>query len=265
MMTPINFIFLGATTFSQAILLSLIEQGYVPKAVFTIPEQFDISYAKGSKVKNYNYARLEDICETHGIPVYSVESGNNTLPDYEEMIQALDLDMILVMGWYYMVPKSIRNRAKFGAWGIHASLLPDYAGGAPLVWAMIHGERETGVTLFRLDEGVDDGDVIAQRRITIEEEDTIKEVYAKATIASSEMLLDVLSRFPTLLFTPQDRQHLKLYPQRCPQDGELDLTRSSRELYNFIRAQSSPYPGAFIRTVDGKKLVIEKARIQEEV
>jgi len=66
----------------------------------------------------------------------------------------------------------------------------------------------------------------------------------------------------SIVFTPQDKEKIKIYPQRKPDDGELDLTKSAEELYNFIRAQSSPYPGAFIRTKDGKKLIIEKARIE---
>jgi methionyl-tRNA formyltransferase len=161
-----------------------------------------------------------------------------------------------------MVPKKIRDIATYGTWGIHASMLPNYAGGAPLVWAIINGETETGVTLFKLDDGVDDGDIIEQEIIVIENVDTIKEVYEKVIIVSKTILLKALKNISKIVFKPQDKSKIKVFPQRKPQDGELDLTKPAQEIYNFIRAQSSPYPGAFIKTSDGKKLIIEKARIE---
>ena len=162
-----------------------------------------------------------------------------------------------------MIPQSIRELVKYGAWGIHASLLPNYAGGAPLSWAIINGEKETGITLFRMEDGVDDGDIIAQKSFTIEYEDAIKEVYEKATIASKDILKNVLTNIKDIKPIPQNKVEIEIYPQRSPKDGKIDLTKSSEEIYNFIRAQSSPYPGAFITTSDGKKLVIEKARIED--
>ncbi|WP_133129595.1 methionyl-tRNA formyltransferase [Legionella yabuuchiae] len=257
-----NFIFLGCTNFSKEILINLIENNYIPKVVFTIPEHFAISYAKGKKVKNYNYANLETLCLEHGIPIEKIESGKNPIERYADVLEQLSLDFILVMGWYYMVPKEIRNKAKTGAWGIHASLLPNYAGGAPLVWAIINGEKETGVTLFRLDSGVDDGDIIDQRKIIIKNEDSIKDVYDKAISVSKTLLIDILSRYPNITFSPQVKENIKIFPQRSPEDGEINLNMPAMDLYNFIRAQSAPYPGAFIRTIDGKKLIIEKARVE---
>jgi methionyl-tRNA formyltransferase len=181
---------------------------------------------------------------------------------YKGIIAALNLDLILVLGWYYMIPKEIRKLARLGAWGIHASLLPKYAGGAPLNWAIINGEKETGVTLFRMEDGVDDGDIIAQKSFPIYLEDTINEVYQRATSASKEILRDILQDINDITYIPQDKSKIEIYPQRKPEDGEIDLTKSAIEIYNFIRAQSNPYPGAFIRTFDGKKIIIEKARIE---
>lgn len=161
-----------------------------------------------------------------------------------------------------MIPKKTRELTTYGAWGIHASLLPKYAGGAPLNWAIINGEKETGVTLFRMEDGVDDGDIIAQKSYSIEYEDTIKEVYVKATDASKKILNKVLHNINNVVFKAQNKKNIEVYPQRKPEDGEIDFSKTSIELYNFIRAQSSPYPGAFIRTIDGKKIIIEKVRIE---
>jgi methionyl-tRNA formyltransferase len=263
-MHKLNIAFLGTTAFSRALLGVLIAHDYVPKLVFTMPETFDISYADGKQVKNYNHVCLRDICDAHDIPCYEVARGKKTLLDYQAELLAADLDVMLVMGWFYMVPQAVRDLSRLGAWGIHASMLPDYAGGAPLVWAIINGEKETGVTLFRLDDGVDDGDIIAQERILIDTADTIKEVCDKVTGVSETMLLSTLGGYPNIKFVPQEKEIITVYPQRKPEDGALDLTLSSMDMYNFIRAQSSPYPGAFIRTSDGKKLIIEKARIEDD-
>jgi len=259
-----KIIFMGATKFSEEMLSYLLINKFEIKAIFTIPRKFHISYSE-KQIKNYNYADLRHIARHNDLKIYEVNSvAEKRITDYYEVIKEIGPEIILVLGWYYMVPKKIRELAKYGAWGIHASLLPKYAGGAPLVWAMIHGEKETGVTLFKLDEGVDDGDIIGQKSFSIEFEDTIKEVYEKAIEASREILVKALSGIDRIELKPQMKSKIELYPQREPGDGEIDLSKTSFEIYNFIRAQSFPYPGAFIRTKDGKKLIIEKARIEDE-
>jgi methionyl-tRNA formyltransferase len=255
-------IFFGATKFSEAILASILENEIEVAALFTIPEFFNISYSK-ERVKNYNFSDLEKMAVTHNIPCYFIDSKPGMrVTDYYKIISEITPDVILLMGWYYMVPKSIREIAKHGTWGIHASLLPKYAGGAPLVWAMINGESETGVSLFKVDEGVDDGDIIAQKTILIERTDTIAEVYAKVTKESKEILIASLKNIEHLIVKNQDKSKIEVWPQRKPEDGEIDLSWSVDKIFNFIRAQSSPYPGAFIRTNDGKKMIFEKIRIE---
>lgn len=257
-----KIVFFGCTNFSKEILLHLLENNINISALFTIPEEFDISYSD-NKVKNYNYFDFTEISKNYEIPLFYVNSTENKISNYKKVIEDIKPDVILIMGWYYMVPKTIRDIAKYGTWGIHTSLLPKYAGGAPLVWAMINGEERTGVTLFKLDNGVDDGDIIAQSEIKIEFEDTIKEVYDKATIVSKEILYNSLLNIKNIEFIKQDKSKIEVYPQRSPKDGEIDLNKSGFEIYNFIRAQAPPYPGAFFKTIDGKKIIIEKARIED--
>lgn len=257
-----KILFLGCSAFSERLLIKLsnlknIEIG----ALFSIPQEFTISYSK-EKVKNSNFVNLQPYAERLNIPFFEVESvPGKKLTDYKDFIEEYQPDAILVLGWYYMVPKSIRELAKWGAWGIHASLLPKYAGGAPLVWAIIEGEKETGVSLFQLSDGVDDGDIIEQQSFAITPTDTIKEVYEKATIASEAILETVLINPDEVQFKPQDKSKIQIYPQRKPEDGEIDLMWPAEKIYNFIRAQSAPYPGAFIKTSDNKKIYIENARI----
>ncbi len=259
-MDKISFAFFGSTEFSKKLLLFLIDNNYIPKSIFSSPPEYSISYSD-KKIKNFNYENLNKIAKEYSLPFYEVDSvDGKRIRDFESILKNLNLDLIIVAGWYYKIPKIIRELSKLGAWGIHASLLPKYAGGAPLTWAIINGEKQTGVTLFKLDEGIDDGDIISQKSFAIDEKETIKEVYEKATFASKEILINALKQINKIEYTPQDKTKIKIYPQRSPDDGEIDLGKSRDEIYNFIRAQSAPYPGAFIKTKDGKKLIIEKVR-----
>ena len=257
-----KIVFLGASQFSESLLLHLLQNNFEISAIFTIEQHFTIR--KNEPVKNYNHADLSAIAHQYDIPLYYVDNHDNKLSAYEQTIQQMQPDILLALGWYYLIPEKIRQIAQYGACGIHASLLPKYAGWAPLVWAMIEGETQTGVTFFRMDSSIDGGDIIAQRAFPIDLNDSIKEVYAKATASSKEILSDTLLRMEYIVPQKQDPSKTEFYPKRSPKDGELDLSASSTDLYNFIRAQSAPYPGAFIRTSDGKKLIIEKCRIASD-
>jgi methionyl-tRNA formyltransferase len=254
-------IFLGCTDFSMEMLITLLKSDIRVSAIFSIPEYFTISYSD-KEVRNYKFADLSQIADSNQIPLYWVDSKKGmNLTDYNPIIKKINPDLILVLGWYYKVLKSTCDLARYGAWGIHASLLPRYAGGAPLVWAMINGEKEAGVTLFKLDDGVDNGDIIDQKSFLIEEDETIKEVLEKSLISSKEILIKNLKDPESIQYKKQDITKTEIYPQRKPEDGEIDLSWSAEKIYNFIRAQSAPYPGAFIRTSDGKKIIIDKAKI----
>jgi methionyl-tRNA formyltransferase len=101
--------------------------------------------------------------------------------------------------------------------------LPKYAGGAPLNWTIINGEKQTGVTLFRMEDGIDDGDIIVQKSFGIEYEDTIKEVYIKAATASKEILKEILLDINNITFRVQNKPEIETYPQRNSEDGEIDF------------------------------------------
>lgn len=255
------YIFLGSTKYGGDILESLLQKGCIPKAIFSIPEYFSISYSK-TQVRNYNFYDFETLAKQNEIPFYWVDQST-PLQVYADKIKEWRLEFMLVAGWYYKIPPPIYTLSKLGAFGFHSSLLPKYAGGAPLVWAMINGESKSGVTLFQMQEQMDNGDIIMQESFDIAFSDTIQEVLHKSTQCAIAMSLKLFDKDYHITFTPQNAKQ-EYYPQRSPSDGEIDLSWDSTRLYNFIRAQSSPYPGAFIKTIDGKKLVIDKAHIQLE-
>ena len=246
-----KIVFLGATKFSEEMLKHLLGNGFDVSAVFMIPQSFDLK-KKGeeaaSSYKNSNFADLERLAASCRIPCYPVDSKEGRkLDSYRETIRAIEPDIILVLGWYYMVPRSIRELARLGAYGIHASLLPRYAGGSPLVWALINGEETTGITMFKFEGGVDDGDILAQAKIPVAIDDTIGSLYGKVTEASKAMLAEqlVLMREERHTLTPQDASKIVPLPIRTPDDGIIDWDAGAMKLYNFVRAQTKPYPCAF--------------------
>lgn len=256
-----NIIFLGSTKFSEQVLSSLISDGCNITAIFSIPKSFQISYSK-EKVVNTNYSDLSSYAKELSIPFFEVNSKNGQrLLDYKSHIERLSPKVIIAAGWYYMVPKQIRDIPENGVWAIHASLLPNYAGGAPLVWALINGEKETGVSLFKMDQGVDDGDIILQDKFTIDFNDNIKTLLTKALISSKKILLTALNQ-KTVKYFPQDKSKIKVYPQRSPEDGEIDWSLGAKEIRDFVRAQTKPYPGAWTK-INNKKITIWDISIEE--
>lgn len=256
-----KIIFLGCTKLSEEILIHLINSGIKITAIFSIPKNFSISYSK-EKVTNTNYANLSKYSDQLKIPFYEIHSEvGKRLNDFNKIIEEIQPDVIVAVGWFYMIPKTIREIPKEGVWGIHASLLPDYAGGAPLVWAKINGEKETGVTLFRMNSGVDDGDIIEQEKMSISNDDTIKILLEKASKISQRILTRALLR-KKITYVKQDLSKQNIYPQRSPVDGEINLSWDKIRIENFVKAQSKPYPGAWLKIGD-KKLIIWDITVEE--
>lgn len=243
-------VFLGATKFSEEMLKVLLANKISIEAVFSIPQSFELKKkgeVSSAKYQNSNYSDIETMAKNNGIPCYLVSGGDQTLASYREVIEKIQPDVILVLGWYYIVPKSIRSLARLGTFGIHASLLPDYAGGSPLVWALINGEKKTGISMFQIEDGIDDGDLLAQQEITIADDDTIGTLYAKVIEASKDMLAREMKNLSEgkVNFTKQNKELIKPLPIRTEQDGLIDWNKSDAEIYNFVRAQTKPYPCAF--------------------
>lgn len=229
-----KIVFLGSTKFSEELLSALIKHNFEISPIFTIPQEFTVR--GNEKVVNTNFVDSQSIAMLNNILFYYVDE-NNKLLSYENVINEIKP----ILDWYYIVPNVIRNIPKYGACEIHASLLPKYAGWAPLVWAIINREKETGVTFFQFDDSVDGGDIIFQESFSIEPEDTIKEVYDKATEKSSEILINTLSKLDKIEFKKQDKSKLEIWDKRTPIDGKIYWAEKSVNLYNFIRAQTIPY------------------------
>jgi len=172
-----------------------------------------------------------------------------------------NLDIVIVCGWYSLLPRDIFNQTN--VFGLHASLLPKNAGWAPLVWSILNGEEKTGITLFRIDEGVDTGPIIAQKEVRISNKDNIYRLQTKIIKATKIMMKDFLDDFSRNSWTEisQEKSKRTLNARRYPTDGKIGSEMSSRTIYNFVRAQSKPYPGAFFE-YKNINLYVEKVKIK---
>lgn len=254
-----RIVFFGATELGYECCEKLIKDGKNVSGIFTIPREFKISYSPDKPIKNYLYKDFTQLGRDYKIPVVTV---NEKLSTYKIDLEAMKPELLIAAGWYFIIPKSMRQQAEKGCVALHASLLPKYRGNAPLVWAMINGERGTGVSLFYLEDEVDSGDIIGQVRIRIEGDDTIREMIVKTRIAC----IDLLTKYIPMIENgtspryPQNDSEATYYPNRNPEDGQIDWSWDAKKIRNFIRAQTKPYPGAY-SIIEGKKVTIWDADI----
>lgn len=260
-----SVVFFGASDLGFVCCKKIIELGINVRAIFSIPKQFSIKYRDEKERKIQSNVLFKDFSyfnEEYSIPVYFVE-GN--ISEYQSYLTELQPDLIVIIGWYYMIPKEILSIPKKGSVAIHASLLPKYRGNAPLVWAMINGEKETGVSLFYLEGGTDEGDIIAQESFVINENETIKDILGKAENASLKIITTEINKIlaGNSIRIKQNDKDATYFPKRTPEDGEIDWTWDNLRIKRFIKAQSKPYPGAFTK-INNKKVIIWDADIITE-
>jgi len=200
------------------------------------------------------------------IDFFILKSGKMLEPLIEEIMP----DLCIVVGWYWILKESLLAKVKHGVLGFHGSLLPKYRGSAPLVWPIINGDSESGITFFYFDNGIDTGDIIDQRIFSIEENNSIADILVKA----EKGMLEMLDKNYTLLLSgsatriKQNHDDATYCSIRKAEDGKIDWNQSPQKIYDFIRAQTHPYPGAFTVLPDKNKLIfwaVKKSTINEKL
>ena len=252
-------VFIGASKFGLRCLNRVCQlSGIKTVGVITNRKRFTISYAPEG-VENILYADFEDYAKKHDISSYVMKS-RMTEPEIVKHITLWKPDLMIVVGWYHMIPRSLRKLAP--TVGLHASLLPDYSGGAPLVWAIINGEKRTGITLFQFACSVDDGPIFSQASTEILLNDTIATLYERIEELGVRLLEEQLPLITSgkAVLLPQNENKRRVFPQRKPEEGRIDWNQPAPKIYDFIRAQTHPYPGAFT-THKGKTLHIWESEL----
>lgn len=242
--------FIGCVAEGRRSLETLLHMGEKPVTVFTLRK--DLAAAVSGAV------RWDDLTAAHRIPLLEVGTMNE--PEAVAALRSVAPDLVVCVGWTQLLKRAVLEVPRLGCLGFHASLLPRYRGRAPVNWAIINGETETGNTLMVLDEGVDTGDIVAQRRFAIDDLDTCATVYDKVADSADEMLREVvpLIRAGRMPRVPQDHAAATVMPRRRPEDGRIDWRRTTRQTYDWVRALTHPYPGAFT-TLAGRRVFLWKA------
>jgi len=192
-----------------------------------------------------------------------VTPADPNTPEWIERLRALQPDFIFSFYYRHMLDMQLLATARLGAFNMHGSLLPKYRGRAPVNWAVIHGEKQTGATLHRMVEKPDAGAMLAQQAVPILPDDTAHEVFQKVTVAAELALDGVLPKLiaGTAAETPLDLSQGSYFGGRKPEDGRIDWTQSAQAIHNLIRGVAPPYPGAFT-DIHGKTLRIMRSRLE---
>lgn len=175
------------------------------------------------------------------------------------------IDLMFAVSWRYIIPAAVYEQARLGAYVFHDSLLPDYRGFSPTVWAIINGQNHTGVTLLEMVNDYDAGDIIAQKREPIGPHDTIAEVTERVT----DSYLWLLEYYLPILLkgnpprSPQEQSQITYTAKLLPEDFQIDWQWPTQRIYDLIRATTVPYAGAYT-TLEGQKLRIWSAQILED-
>ncbi|MBV9624233.1 MAG: methionyl-tRNA formyltransferase [Acidobacteria bacterium] len=246
-------VFCGTPLFAVPALEMLVEAGFPVRLVITQPDR-----PKGRGLE-LQPSPVKTAAEELALPVFQPEKIK-TNEELRSRLAAISPAAIVVVGYGRMVPPWMLHLPTYGNINLHASLLPKYRGAAPIQWAIASGEKFTGVTTIRLDEGLDTGDVLLQREATIADDDTSESLARRLARMGADLLIETLAGLQagSINPRPQNQQEASLAPLLKRQDGDIDFRRSAREIYNRLRA-FQPWPGAFTR-FRGKTLNIMAAR-----
>ncbi len=247
-----RILFVGAVEFSRHCLQEVLGCGGNVVAVFTLADKDAAFHA--------DYAHLSDTAGLHAVRTYEIDNIN--APQTVELIRSLRPDVILVFGWSQIVSKEILRIPPLGCIGTHPALLPLNRGRHPIVWALVDGLTDSGLTFFYLDEKADSGDILWQKAFPITLEDDAGSVYRKIEALASEAIRKLLPQLEsgTAPRTPQDHTRATYRRKRTEEDGEIDWSTPSMGIHNLIRALTRPYVGAHTY-IDGTRVFIWQARL----
>lgn len=245
-----NTVFVGSVISSRIALETLIEQGVKIDLVCSLDEEVAVNVS--------DYYPLHRIAEEFELPYIKFKKINSEA--VIQRIRAIQPDYIFVIGLSQIIASDILNMAKEYAIGFHPTPLPKYRGRAALPWMILLGERKLKVTLLKLDEGMDSGDIICQYPYEIEDSDYAADVYDKVCQAMRQGLIQCLPAIynDSVEFLPQDEEEASYLLIRRPEDGRIEWKQTAADIARLVRAASHPYPGAFT-TYQDSKLVIWKA------
>jgi methionyl-tRNA formyltransferase len=252
---PCRIVFFGTPSFALPTLQSLLGG---PDQVVGVVTQPDREKGRGKKI---GISPVKELALRYGLNPLQPEKAKEET--FQEALRGLQPDIMVVVAYGQILPKPVLNIPKYGAINVHASLLPKYRGAAPIAWAILNGEKVTGVTTMVMDEGMDTGDILLQTEVPIGDGDTCETLHDQLASSGAQLLLETLEKTKTgdIHPIPQDHSKATYAPPLKKEDGHIDWKKEAREIDRHIRA-FNPWPGAFTKWGD-QLLKIFKGEIRE--
>ena len=237
----LRIVYMGTPEFAVAPLQKLVDNGYRVVAVITMPDK---PAGRGLKIQ---YSAVKEYALSAGLPVLQPERLKD--PDFLACLEALEPDLGIVVA-FRMLPEAVWTMPRLGTFNLHASLLPQYRGAAPINWAIINGETETGVTTFFLNHRIDEGEILDFERVPIASEDTAGVLHDRLMGIGADLVIRTVDRIASGDYSTISQSHidpttLKSAPKIFRDDCRLDFSHHGREIVDRIRGLS-PYPAAWI-------------------
>jgi len=238
MSRELRIVFMGTPDFAVGVLKEIIEAGKNVVAVITAPDR---PAGRGRKLMA---SAVKEYAQSKNLHV--MQPTNLKDESFIDELKSLDANLQVVVA-FRMLPKVVWQIPEYGTFNLHASLLPQYRGAAPINWAIINGEAKTGVTTFFIDEKIDTGDIIANKEVSIDKDENAETLHDKLKQKGSELVLETLELIENDQAKPKSQINsdtLKDAPKLTPENTRIDWTLNGKEIENFIRGLS-PYPVAW--------------------
>ena len=247
-------VFMGTPDFAVPTLQKMVDMGIEITAVVTQPDK-----AKG-RGKKVIYSPVKECALAHDLPVYQPVRIKKD-PEFIQTLRDMAPDVIVVVAFGQLLPKSIIDMPRLGCINVHASLLPKYRGASPIQWAVIDGCEYSGVTTMKMDEGLDTGDILLVDKVKLDKKETGGSLFDRLSIVGAKLLIKTLEGLETGSIIPEkqneaESSYVKMLKKSM---GELDFTKSARQIECLIRGLN-PWPSAFTH-LNGKMLKIWDADV----
>ncbi len=252
----LRIIYMGTPEFAVPALEKLTESGWNVVAVITAPDK---PQGRGQKLVG---SPVKEAAEKLGLKILQPTNLKN--PEFQRELKDLNADLQIVVA-FRMLPEAVWNMPPLGTFNLHASLLPNYRGAAPINWAIINGEKETGVTTFFLKHEIDTGSIIFQEKIPILEEDDLGTVYERLMILGADLVVktvEAISKDDVKPTVQDESKALHHAPKIFKETGKINWTDTAESIHNLIRGLS-PYPAAWTE-LQGKTCKIFKSGFSGE-
>lgn len=241
----LKIVFMGTPDFAVSSLRAIVEKGYNVVGVITAPDR---PAGRGRKIQQ---SAVKTYAVSQGIKILQPTNLKNE--NFIEELRSLHANVQVVVA-FRMLPKVVWQMPKYGTFNLHASLLPNYRGAAPINWAIINGEKKTGVTTFFIDEKIDTGEIILKKKVKIKKKENAGNLHDRLRIVGSELVIDTLEliekgnvRTKVQLSNKKLKEAPKLNKENC----RIDWSASRRDIYNKVRGLN-PHPGAWSVLINGE-------------